>query len=101
MFHGVVFQVRMNATSVQNVVTYDTIVNFDNPQLKLFPGMTAYVSIPVASVTDVVKIPNAALRYKPDLSAEKVRELYKKYEVTVTPPVPSSTASEQAGTAGR
>jgi HlyD family secretion protein len=71
MFHGVVFQVRMNATSIQNVVTYDTIVNFDNPDLKLFPGMTAYVSIPVASVSDTVKIPNAALRYKPDLSSRK------------------------------
>ncbi len=58
---------RMNATTVQNVVTYDTIVDFDNPDLKLFPGMTAYISIPVASVSDVVKIPNAALRYKPEL----------------------------------
>ena len=71
LFHGVVHQVRMNATTVQNVVTYDTIVDFDNPELKLFPGMTAYVSIPVASVSDVVKIPNAALRYKPDLPAGK------------------------------
>ena len=97
MFHGVVFQVRMNATSIQNVVTYDTIVNFDNPQLKLFPGMTAYVSIPVASVTDVVKIPNAALRYKPDLAAEKVQELYNKYGVTATAAGPASTAARQPG----
>jgi HlyD family secretion protein len=97
MFHGVVFQVRMNATSIQNVVTYDTIVNFDNPQLKLFPGMTAYVSIPVASVTDVVKIPNAALRYKPDLAAEKVQELYNKYGVTATAAGPASTAARHPG----
>src|SRR5712672_2763289 len=41
-FHGRVAQVRMNATTVQNVVTYDTIIEFDNPELKLFPGMTAY-----------------------------------------------------------
>jgi HlyD family secretion protein len=82
MFHGTVSQVRMNATTVQNVVTYDTIVEFKNPDMKLFPGMTAYVSIPVASVSDVVKIPNAALRYKPDLPAEKVRELYSKYGIT-------------------
>jgi HlyD family secretion protein len=46
-FRGVVSQVRMNPTTVQNVVTYDTIIEFDNPELKLFPGMTAYVSIPV------------------------------------------------------
>lgn len=81
VFHGVVRQVRMNATTVQNVVTYDTIVDFDNPDLKLFPGMTAYISIPVASVTDTVKIPNAALRYKPDLPVERVAELYKKYGI--------------------
>jgi len=48
-FRGVVSQVRMNATTVQNVVTYDTIVEFANPDLKLFPGMTAYVTIPVAT----------------------------------------------------
>lgn len=101
MFHGVVFQVRMNATSIQNVVTYDTIVNFDNLQLKLFPGMTAYVSIPVASVTDVVKIPNAALRYKPDLPAEKVQELYTKYGVTATAAAPAPTAAKQPGATGR
>ena len=81
VFHGVVYQVRMNATTVQNVVTYDTIVNFDNPDLKLFPGMTAYVSIPVASVHDVIKIPNAGLRYKPDLPPEKLQELYRKYGI--------------------
>src|ERR1035437_3562896 len=61
-FTGTVSQVRMNSTVVQNVVTYDTIIEFDNPELKLFPGMTAYVSIPVATATNVIKVPNAALR---------------------------------------
>ena len=83
-FHGVVSQVRMNATTVQNVVTYDTIVEFHNPDTKLFPGMTAYVSIPVASVSDVIKIPNAALRYKPDLPVEQVQGLYSKYGITAS-----------------
>src|SRR6266700_1439401 len=55
-FHGTVNQVRMNATTVQSVVTYDTIIEFDNPDLKLFPGMTAYATIPVASVQSVLKI---------------------------------------------
>lgn len=77
-FSGKVSQVRMNSTVVQNVVTYDTIVDFDNPELKLFPGMTAYVSIPVAAATNVLKIPNGALRYKPDLSADEIRALYQK-----------------------
>jgi HlyD family secretion protein len=71
----------MNSTVVQNVVTYDTIVDFANPDLKLFPGMTAYVSIPVATVANVVKVPNSALRYKPDLSAEEIRAIYQRYGI--------------------
>lgn len=85
-FTGTVSQVRMNSTVVQNVVTYDTIVDFDNPELKLFPGMTAYVSIPVATATNVVKVPNGALRYKPDLSQEEVLALYQKYGIPQTVP---------------
>lgn len=77
-FSGTVSQVRMNSTVVQNVVTYDTIIDFDNPELKLFPGMTAYVSIPVATAANVLKVPNGALRYKPDLPPEEIRALYQK-----------------------
>jgi HlyD family secretion protein len=80
-FDGHVEQVRMNATTVQNVVTYDTIVDFDNPDLKLFPGMTAYVTIPVASAHNTLKVPNSALRYKPDLSADEIQKLYAKYGI--------------------
>jgi HlyD family secretion protein len=80
-FTGAVSQVRMNSTVVQNVVTYDTIIEFDNPDLRLFPGMTAYVSIPVATVTNVVKVPNAALRFKPDLPPAELRTLYRKFGI--------------------
>jgi HlyD family secretion protein len=68
----------MNSTVVQNVVTYDTIIDFDNPERKLFPGMTAYVTIPVATAKDVIEIPNAALRFKPDLPAAQFHKLYQK-----------------------
>src|SRR6266705_678776 len=78
-FRGMVSQVRMNATTVQNVVTYDTIVDFANPDLKLFPGMTAYVTIPVATVQNVLKLPNTALRYKPPMEPEEVLALYRRY----------------------
>src|SRR5437870_710217 len=78
-FRGVVSQIRMNPTTVQNVVTYDAIIDFANPELQLFPGMTAYVTIPVATVEDVVKVPNAALRFKPPMPADAVRALYAKY----------------------
>jgi HlyD family secretion protein len=80
-FHGVVSQVRMNPTTVQSVVTYDTIVEFANPQLKLFPGMTAYVTIPVATVENVLKMPNTALRYKPPMSPEEILALYKQHGI--------------------
>jgi len=80
-FTGVVTQVRMNPTMVQSVVTYDTIVEFANPQLKLFPGMTAYVTIPVATARNVMKLPNTALRYKPPLATEEILALYKKYGI--------------------
>jgi HlyD family secretion protein len=78
-FRGRVSQVRMNATAVQNVVTYDTVIDFDNPETKLFPGMTAYVTIPVATARNVLKVPNGALRYKPDMKPEEIRALYQKY----------------------
>jgi HlyD family secretion protein len=80
-FHGQVVQVRMNATTVQNVVTYDTVILFANPEMKLFPGMTAYVTIPVASATDVVKVPNGALRFKPDLKPEQLKAVYQQYGI--------------------
>jgi HlyD family secretion protein len=75
-FSGKVSAVRLNATTVQNVVTYTTVVDFDNPEMKLFPGMTAYVNIPVATASNVVKVPNGALRYKPDLAADQLSALY-------------------------
>lgn len=62
-FRGHVRQIRLNPTTVQNVVTYDTVVAFDNPEVKLFPGMTAYVRIRVAVAHNVVEVPNTALRY--------------------------------------
>jgi len=80
-FNGVVSQVRMNPTTVQNVVTYDAIIDFQNPEIKLFPGMTAYVTIPVATADRVVKLPNAALRFKPPMSPEDVRALYARFGI--------------------
>src|SRR5882672_5800954 len=97
-FHGVVSQVRMNATTVQNVVTYDTIVEFANPELKLFPGMTAYVTIPVATVQNVLKLPNTALRYKPPMSPEEILALYRQYGIE---PGGRKTASDEAAAAER
>ncbi len=78
---GEVREVRMNPTTVQNVVTYDAVIEFQNPDLKLFPGMTAYVAVPVATVEDVLEVPNAALRYKPVIPSDEVQALYTKYGI--------------------
>lgn len=64
-FHGKVVQVRNAPTIVQNVVTYDTVIDVNNDELKLKPGMTANVSIVIAHKDDVLKIANGALRYRP------------------------------------
>jgi HlyD family secretion protein len=80
-FQGVVSQIRMNPTTVQSVVTYDTIIEFANPELKLFPGMTAYVTIPVATVENALRLPNTALRYKPPIAPDEVLALYKRYGI--------------------
>jgi HlyD family secretion protein len=64
-FHGKVVQVRNAPITVQNVVTYDTVIGVSNPELKLKPGMTANVSIIVAHKDNVLQIKNAALRYRP------------------------------------
>jgi len=69
-FKGKVWQIRIAPITVQNVVTYDVVVLVDNQQLRLMPGMTANVSVIVAEKKDVLKIPNAALRFRP---AEKAK----------------------------
>src|SRR6266849_3826137 len=103
-FRGVVSQVRMNATTVQNVVTYDTIIEFANPDLKLFPGMTAYVTIPVATVQNVVKLPNTALRYKPPMTPEEILALYTRYGIEAgsqKKPASEDPAAAQSGGANQ
>ncbi|MBI5071256.1 MAG: efflux RND transporter periplasmic adaptor subunit [Deltaproteobacteria bacterium] len=64
-FQGKVRQIRNAPQTVQNVVTYDAVIDVDNPALKLKPGMTANVTFIYAEKDDVVRIPNAALRFRP------------------------------------
>lgn len=98
-FRGQIAEIRLNPQTVQNVVTYSVIINVDNPDLKLKPGMTANVSLTVEERTDVLKVPNAALRYLPpgftrDQVMAKLREQApSRMEETGAHPV-------QAGTAG-
>jgi HlyD family secretion protein len=64
-FQGQVFRIRLDSKIVQNVVTYDVVIAVNNPEEILLPGMTAFVSIIVAQRPECLKIPLAALKYKP------------------------------------
>jgi HlyD family secretion protein len=64
-FHGKVVQVRNAPITVQNVVTYDTVIGVDNKDLKLKPGMTANVSVIIEHKDNVLQLKNAALRFRP------------------------------------
>jgi HlyD family secretion protein len=65
VFKGVIRQVRKNPQTLQNVVTYDAVIDVKNNDLKLFPGMTANVTVVYAQRADVVQVPNAAIRFRP------------------------------------
>jgi len=88
VFNGKVIQVRKAPTTTSNVVTYEVIIDVDNPEQKLFPGMTADVSILVAGRRNKLKVSNAALRYVPPDTAA--------YEGT--PPTKLSTGQRLAYT---
>jgi HlyD family secretion protein len=90
-FRGRVSAIRLNATTVQNVVTYNTIIDFENPDGKLLPGETAYATIPTGHVEDCIKIPNSALRFTPALPPQELQQLYGKYGI------PAAAATSHAG----
>jgi HlyD family secretion protein len=111
VFHGKVSQVRKSPTTTQNVVTYQTIIAVANPEQKLFPGMTADVSILVLERDNVLKIPNAALRYSPPdnakFSAAPPKQLQRAQQlayalqgdnVTLTPRIVRTGATDGVGT---
>jgi len=76
-FIGEVKQVRYSPTVTSNVVTYTAIVTVSNPELKLRPGLTATASIVTGQAQNALKVPNAALRFTPSLSAEEMQKIMK------------------------
>lgn len=82
VFHGRVSNIRLNPTTVQNVVTYNTVIDFNNPEEKLLPGETAYVTIPTGHAEDTVEIPNPALTFKPQMQPAALQALYKRYNIS-------------------
>lgn len=74
-FTGTVRQVRYSPEVVQNVVTYTTVVEVKNPELKLMPGMTATVSIIAGEAKNALRVPNSALRFNPSLTPEEMKKI--------------------------
>ena len=81
IFHARVNSIRLNPTIVQNVVTYDVVLDFENPHSRLLPGETAYVTIPTGHARDVLQVPNSALIFTPSLPPPQIQALYRKYNV--------------------
>ena len=79
-FSGNISQLRLNAQTTQNVVTYSAVIDVSNPALKLRPGMTANITISVARRDNVLTVPNAALRFRPNLSDKEQEALRQKMD---------------------
>ncbi len=79
-FNGDITQLRLNAQTLQNVVTYTAVISVANPDQKLMPGMTANITVPVARRDDVLRVPNSALRFKPELTEQQQKDLQAKID---------------------
>jgi HlyD family secretion protein len=93
-FEGTVSQIRLQPQVVQNVTTYGTVIDVPNQQLKLKPGMTANVKVEIAKRTDVLRVPNAALRFRP------TAELFAALNQAVPPEAQAAGGSNRAGRGG-
>ncbi len=78
IFTGTIRQVRLSATTINNVVTYDALIDVPNPDLALKPGMTANVTIVTGTASGALKIPNSALRFKPDMTDGQYAAAFRK-----------------------
>lgn len=91
LFTGTIYQIRMNSTTTQNVVTYPIVIDAPNPGMKLMPGMTASLTFHTAVREDVLRVPAAALRFFP--TADQVRP-EDRHHVDA---LPTTTANEDTG----
>lgn len=96
-FRGKVVQIRSAPVITQNVVTYVVVVNVDNSDLKLKPGMTANVSVEVAKKDDVLKLPPVALRFKPKTIEEDAKGKGKADSTGVSIPRPAGSGRSNGG----
>ena len=99
-FRGKVVQIRSAPVITQNVVTYVVVVNVDNSDMKLKPGMTANVSVEVAKKDDVLKLPPAALRFKPKSKGDDAKEKSNGDRSGASPQRPAGGSGPQGGGKG-
>jgi len=95
IFTGAVRQVRINSTTVNNVVNYTAVVAVSNPDGKLLPGMTATAKFLVGTANDALSVPNAALRFKPAIAARASTST----GASTTPRVRNASAGSTTATA--
>jgi len=86
IFRGKVWQIRQAPINVQNVITYDVVIQVSNPDLKLFPGMTANVTISTGHVSNALRIPKAALRFHPRAPSRQPSQQQEEQTVFVVGP---------------
>ncbi len=96
-FLGAITQIRLNATVQQNVITYPVMIEVPNPGEKLRPKMTADVTIDIETVKDALRIPNAALRFRPPETAKIAGAAEGDGSAAGGPPTAGGTASAAAG----
>lgn len=89
VFQGKVFRIRLDSKVLQNVVTYNVVINVNNPEEILLPGMTAFVNIVIDEKNDVMKLPLAALKFRPAGEASKPGKIVYRLEnnIAVAAPV--------------
>jgi HlyD family secretion protein len=96
-FGGTINQIRLSPQNVQNVVTYNVVIDVRNPDLKLKPGMTANLTITIAERQDALKVPNAALRFRPQgMTPDKMRDLFRGGETQAGPGAGTEAGKDSA-----
>jgi HlyD family secretion protein len=101
IFRGSISEIRLEPQTVQNVVTYNVIIDVNNERLELKPGMTANIAITVADQRDVLKIPNTALRYlPPGVTREQVSQMIREAQGAKAPTGVGAMPSARTGEAG-
>jgi HlyD family secretion protein len=100
-FHGKVSEIRNAPIIVQNVVTYDVVIQVNNRDLRLKPGMTANVSVMIAQREGVLKIPNAALRFQPEFAKRESGRMGPPQKVARKVDYKANSSGENQGRPGR